>query len=153
METAPRAWVTEVCAEREHLGPQSSLSYTAALTALSCTTLLSETFYFNLGYSIVSCAGAMALTARVHAVSVRGVGLRENGVSSLRVQGLSGAAMAVQSPRRSAGAASAEMGTETTSAAVRLHYSVCCVADKEWVDHVLPRCPEHSRTSGKQTVL
>lgn len=95
----------------------------------------------------------MAVTAGVHVVSVRRGGLREDGVSSLRVQGLSGATVAVQGASGSAGAAGAEMAAEATSAAACLHDGVRRAADKQRVDHVLPRRPVHSRTSREQAVL
>lgn len=152
-EAASRAWVTEVCTKREHLGPWPSLSPTTILTPLSYPTLFSGSSDVNDRCSSVRCTGTMVLISGVHVVSVWGVGLREDGVSSLRVKGLSRAAVAVQSPCGSASAAGAEMAAEATSAAARLHDGVRCAADKQWVDHVLPRRPVHSRTSGKQTVL
>lgn len=91
--------------------------------------------------------------ARVNVVSVWGGGLGEDGVSSLRMQGLSGAAVAVEGPRRSAGAAGAKMATEAASTAACLHDGVCRAADKQWVDYVLPRRPVHGRTGGKEAVL
>lgn len=95
----------------------------------------------------------MAVTSGVPVVSVWRGRLREDRVSSLRVQGLSGAAVAVQGASGSTGAAGTEMAAEATSAAARLHDGVRRAADKQRVDHVLPRRPVHSRTSREQTVL
>lgn len=71
----------------------------------------------------------------------------------MRVQRLSGAAVAVQGPGGAAGAAGAEMATEGASAAARLHDGVRRAADKQRVDHVLPRRPVDGCASGEQTVL
>lgn len=61
--------------------------------------------------------------------------------------------MAVQGTGGAAGAAGAEMATKGASAAARLHDGVRRAADKEWVDHVLPRRPVHGCPGGEQAVL
>lgn len=87
-------------------------------------------------------------------VCLWGGGLRENGVSSQRDQRLSGAAVAVQRPGGAAGAAGAQVTPEAASAAAAsLHDGVRRAADKQRVDHVLPRRLVHGRTGGEQAVL
>lgn len=71
----------------------------------------------------------------------------------MRLQRLSRATVAVQGPGGAAGAAGAEMATEGASAAACLHDGVRRAADKQWVDHVLPRRPVYGCAGGEQTVL